>query len=397
MDKIVRKGYKPERYEMPNLLYIQLDSFKRLLSEGVPKEERPLGSLEYIFKEFFPVKDKNEKYLLEYVDYSVGNPRFNPEECKEKSLTYSASLKAVLRLYKKDPETKEFEESVTQEVYLGEIPYMTDRGTFVINGVERVLVSQIHRSPGVYYEIEEKGTLTYRALLVPYRGPWIEFNIDGNKNLTVTVSKRRKIPITRLLRVLTGLPIKEIFRRFFQPELVAIDEIKERDKFIFARDVIDPATGEVIFESLKELSLSDVKKLRELGIREVEVYDLNLPEVNILHTTYRQDRIKIEQVAIENVYRTLKYTAPPSLEEAKAYIYNFFLNEISFYLGEVGRFKINLRLYEDPNKRSELSLTIDDIFEIIKRLIRLYKGEEKEDDVDDLANRRVRSVGELLY
>lgn len=397
MDKIVRKGYKPERYEMPNLLYIQLDSFKRLLSEGVPKEERPLGSLEYIFKEFFPVKDKNEKYLLEYVDYSVGKPRLNPEECKEKSLSYSASLKATLRLSKRDPITKKFEESITQEVYLGEIPYMTDRGTFIINGVERVLVSQIHRSPGVYYESEEKGTLTYRALLVPYRGPWIEFNIDGNRNLTVTVSKRRKIPITRLLRVLTGWSISEIFRTILPTKRIAVGEIGEKDKYMLARDIVDSSTGEVIFESLEELDSSTIKKLKELNVKEVEVFDLNLPEVNILYTTYRQDRLKNEQMAIENVYRNLKYTAPPSLEEARAYVCNFFLSEANFCLGEVGRYKINLRLYEDTNKRSELNLTLEDILEIVKRLIKLYKGEEKEDDVDDLANRRVRSVGELLY
>jgi len=397
MEKIVRIGYKPEKYELPNLLFIQLDSFKRLLSEGVPKEERPRGSLEYIFREFFPIKDKNEKYLLEYLDYTVTKPRLTPEECKEKSLTYSASLKVNFRLSKKDPVTKKFEESITQEVYLGEIPYMTDRGTFVINGVERVLVSQIHRSPGVYYEVEDRTTSTFRALLVPYRGPWVEFNIDGNRNLTVTVSKRRKIPITRLLRALTGWSIPEIFSKLLTPKKLNVADITEKDRFIFAKDVVDKKTGELLFEALGEIDAQTLKKLKELGIKEVEVYDLEAPETNILYTTYRQDRLKNEQLAIENVYRNLKYSTPPGLEEAKEFIRNFFLSEQSFYLGEVGRYKLNLRLYGDKEKRDELSLTVDDILEIVRKLINLYKGEEKEDDVDDLANRRVRSVGELLY
>lgn len=397
MDKIIRKGYKPEKGEMPNLLFIQLDSFRRLLSEGVGREARPIGSLEYIFREYFPVTDKNNVYKLEYLDYTTGVPRFNPEECKEKSLTYSVPLKVRFRLLKKNPDTKEFEESVTQEVYMGEIPYMTDSGTFVINGVERVLVSQIHRSPGVYFEIEEKGTVTYRALLVPYRGPWVEFNIDGNRNLTVTVSKRRKIPVTRLLRALTGMSMSQVFGMFLQKRSLTLDELDENEDYIITDDVVDTKTGEVIFEALTEIDSSIIKELKERKIRKIEVFDLNTLEASILYTTYRQDRLKKEVDAIGNIYRTLKFSQPPAnIEEAREYIRSFFLKETYFYLADVGRYKLNLRLYQNQ-KRTATTLTIEDIVEIIKRLIDLYKGEEKEDDVDDLSNRRIRSVGELLY
>ncbi len=399
MDKIIRIGYKPEKYPMPDLLFIQLDSFRRLLSEGVPKEERPLGSLEYIFREFFPVTDKNGVYKLEYIDYSVGTPRLTPEECKEKNLTYSVPLRAVFRLSKKNPETKEFEESVTQEVYMGEIPYMTSRGTFVINGVERVLVSQIHRSPGVYFEGPEiEGeSLPCRALLVPYRGPWVEFVIDGNKNLTVTVSKRRRIPFTRFFRALTGLPFVEIFKMFLKVQKLDVDEIKEFERYVLAKDIVDTNTGEVLFEALELLNSTILKELKERNIKRVEVFDVETPEGSVLYTTYRQDRLKKEADAIGNIYRTLKFSQPPSdLEEARTFIKNFFLSEAYFYLGEVGRYKFNLRLYGNQ-KKTEHVLTIEDIVEIVKKLVGLYKGEEEPDDIDDLANRRIRSVGELLY
>ena len=399
MDKIIRIGYKPEKYPMPDLLFIQLDSFRRLLSEGVPKEERPLGSLEYIFRESFPVTDKNGIYKLEYIDYSVGTPRLTPEECKEKNLTYSVPLRAVFRLSKKNPETKEFEESITQEVYMGEIPYMTSRGTFVINGVERVLVSQIHRSPGVYFEGPEiEGeSLPCRALLVPYRGPWVEFVIDGNKNLTVTVSKRRKIPFTRFFRALTGLPFVEIFKMFLEVQKLDVDEIKEFERYILAKDIVDTNTGEVLFEALELLNSTILKELKERNIKRVEVFDVETPEGSVLYTTYRQDRLKKEADAIGNIYRTLKFSQPPSdLEEARTFIKNFFLSEAYFYLGEVGRYKFNLRLYGNQ-KKTEHVLTIEDIVEIVKKLVGLYKGEEEPDDIDDLANRRIRSVGELLY
>lgn len=399
MDKIIRIGYKPEKYPMPDLLFIQLDSFRKLLSEGVPKEERPFGSLEYIFREFFPVTDKNGIYRLEYVDYSVGTPRLTPEECKEKNLTYSVPLKAVFRLSKKNPETKEFEESVTQEVYMGEIPYMTSRGTFVINGVERVLVSQIHRAPGVYFEGPEvEGeSLPCKALLVPYRGPWVEFIIDGNKNLTVTVSKRRKIPFTRLIRALTGLPFVEIFKMFLKTEKLDVDEITEPERYVLAKDIVDTATGEVLFEALELLNSTILKELKARNVRKVEVFDVETSEGSVLYTTYRQDRLKKEADAIGNIYRTLKFSQPPSdLEEARTFIRNFFLGEAYFYIGEVGRYKFNLRLYGEQ-KKTEHVLTIEDIVEVVRKLIGLYKGEMEPDDIDDLANRRVRSVGELLY
>ena len=397
MKEIKRVGEKPEPYEMPNLLMLQLQSFAQLLEEKVPPEKRTKKSIHGVFQEIFPITDIHNKYSLEYVEYRIDPPKRTPEECKEKSLTYSAALWAKLSLKKKSEETGQFEEAITQEAYICDIPYMTERGTFVINGVERVIVNQLHRSPGVYFETEAKGTAAYKALLVPYRGPWVEITIDGSKNIGITVSKRRKIPVTRFFRAIGYSGTEEIFRLLVDTTKVKVKDLKGDEPYLIIHDIVNKETGVVLKEGPVKLEDIGLQALKDLKISEIEVADLDDPAVDVIYATYRQDRIKGEEGAIGNVYRTLRYTPPPEdKEEARKYIRDFFFSPQKFYMGEVGRFKLNLRLGLKTPLEVE-NLEPEDMVSVVRALLRLYKGEEQEDDVDDLSNRRVRSVGELLY
>ncbi len=415
ISKIKRKGYKPETYEMPNLLIVQLESFKEFLAEDLEPEQRGKRSLHGVFRESFPIEDVHKRYILEYIDYEVGKPKFTVKEAIEKSLTYSVPLWANLRLLKKDEETGEFKEQITQKVYMCEVPYMTERGTFIINGVERVIVSQLHRSPGVYLTIDTKGIPAYKALLVPYRGPWVEFTIDGSKNFTVTVSKRRKIPITRLIRVLGKLDDKgnlrdvsmsEVLKKLIDYREIGLEEVARlreeklednKPRYIVLDDIIDKNTGVVEKEAPFELVEITPERLKELGYEKIAVGDLKEESCDIIYSTYKQDRIKDEDGAIGNVYRTLRYTPPPEdRKEAVEYIKSVFFDPKRFLLGEVGRFKINMRLGLNIEPEVD-TLTEDDLIAIVKHLIDFYRGKEKEDDLEDLSNRRVRRVGELLY
>lgn len=397
MKEIKRVGEKPEPYEMPNLLMLQLQSFAQLLEEKVPPEKRSKKSIHGVFQEIFPITDIHNKYSLEYVEYRIDPPKRTPEECKEKSLTYSAALWAKLSLKKKNEETGQFEEAITQEAYICDIPYMTKRGTFVINGVERVIVNQLHRSPGVYLETEAKGAAAYKALLVPYRGPWVEITIDGSKNIGITVSKRRKIPVTRFFRAIGYSRTEDIFRLLVDTRKVKVKDLKGDEPYLIIHDIVNKETGVVLKEGPVKLEDIGLQTLKDLKISEIEVANLDDPAVDVIYATYRQDRIKGEEGAIGNVYRTLRYTPPPEdKEEARKYIRDFFFSPQKFYMGEMGRFKLNLRLGLKTPLEVE-NLEPEDMVSVVRALLRLYKGEEQEDDVDDLSNRRVRSVGELLY
>ncbi len=394
MQTVKRKYFKKERIPLPDLLVVQVESFKRFLQEDVPPDKREKKGLQGVFLESFPIEDIHGRHSLEFVEYRVGKPKYTPEEAKRKKLTHSAPLWATLRLVKKDSSGK-VESVIKQEVYLCDLPYMTERGTFIINGIERVVVNQLHRSPGVYYSISTKGTTVYRALLVPYRGPWIDFTIDGSKILGVTISKRRKIPITRLLRALGLNSTKEIFNTLLDSEKVSVNRIKP-GRHIFAEDIVDPKTGEVVYETGMLVEENSKEFLKGLGIKKVSVFDMEDPRVEVIYTTYRQDRIKDEKGALGNIYRTLRYTPPKDEEEARQYIESFFFSPTRFYLGEVGRFKINQRLGLDL-PHDEEAFTMKDLIALVRHLLLLYINEEQEEDMDDLANRRVRRVGELLY
>ncbi len=399
-----RLGFREEVYPLQDLLTVQLESYRNFLQEDVPPGERTLEGLHGLFTEVFPIEGIQGKYVLEYVNYEIGKPKISEEEALRKNLTYSVPLWVTFRLVPRDPKTgKVSGEIIEQRVYFANIPYMTKRGTFIINGVERVVVSQLHRSPGVYYEIEEKETTVYSALLVPYRGPWVRFTIDGTKVLGFTISKRKRLPVTRLLKVLGYKTNEEILKVLLEPKTVRLADIPEGDpELLSAEDVFDPETGEVLLETLGALDAETVQELRRKGVEEVKVYDHREPDVEVVVTTLRQDRIKEPQKAISNIYRTLRYTPPKDLQEAIEFIHSFFFSVERFYMAKVGRYKLNLRLrheelgYPKPSDDT-LNLTPDDLLVIIKRLLLLYKGEEQEDDVNDLASRRVRRVGELLY
>ncbi len=379
---------------MPHLLVVQVESFKQFLQENVPPRRRQEEGLQSVFLEIFPIEDIHGKYSLEFIEYRVGAPKYTVEEAKKKNLTYSAPLWVKLRLVKKNPENGEIIDTVEQEVYLCDLPYMTPNGTFIINGIERVVVNQLHRSPGVYLEILKKTPTIFRALLVPYRGPWVDFSIDGSKVLGVTISKRRKIPITRLLKAFGITDISEIFRTLLDPQEVEVSKLTP-DDYIAAEDIIDKETGELIVEAIGNIDAALIDYLRERGIEKVLVYDKRDPRVEVLLTTHRQDRIKENKQALFNIYRTLRYTPPRDEEEAREYIKNFFFSRSRFFLGRVGRYKLNWRLGVNVPE-NEYTLTMDDMIAIVRKLLNLYVGEEHEDDVDDLANRRVRRVGELI-
>jgi DNA-directed RNA polymerase subunit beta len=410
LTKIKRIGLQEERVPMPDLLVVQVESFKNFLQEDVPPEKRKKEGLQGVFLESFPIEDIHGKYVLEFVKYRVGVPKYTPDEAKRKNLTYSAPLWATFRLLRRDEETGELRDAIEQEVYLCDIPYMASGGTFIINGIERVVVNQLHRSPGVYYELEAKGLPTYRALLVPYRGPWVEFTIDGSKMLGVTISKRRKIPITRLLRALGFPKTSNILKAIFKTEKVKVSKL-ERDKYILAEDVVDRESGELIFEAATKVDEDVIEVLKLKKIKDVTCIGFDNPGVDVILATLKQDRIKDEKSALGNIYRTLRYTPPKDEVEAKNYIESFFFSPAKFYLGRVGRYKLNSRLKFERNGKKSIetfnipqlpdekneALTKEDLISIVQHLLLLYIGEEREDDVDDLAHRRVRRVGELLY
>ncbi len=408
---IERVGYKPEEYPMPDLLMVQLESFKRFIQEDYEVAKKTPDSLDALFREIFPIEDLQKRFVLEYLGYRIGKPKYTVDEALEKNLTYSVPLWVKIRLIKRRPQTGVIEHEVEEEVYFADIPYMTPRGTFIINGVERVVLNQIHRSPGVYFSIQEKETDIYTALLVPYRGPWIKFTIDGSKVLGMTISRRRKLPISRFLRTLGYQGYKDIIEDFLNPVEKDIDDPELRNgNWILADDVVSEETGELIFQLVtdkgefvrKELTEKLIEDFKKEGVRKVKVLNMQDPAVEVMVTTFRQDRIRDNEKALINIYRTLKYTPPKDLEEARNYIHEFFFSAERLFMGKVGRYKLNYRLrhdefgYEVPSEDT-YTLTKEDILVLIKRLLNLYRGEEQEDDVDDLSNRRVRRVGERLY
>ncbi len=449
--KIERIGYQGEVQPIPHLLVVQMESFREFLQADVPPEKRKDEGLQGVFKELFPIEDIHGRYKLQFVKYRVGAPKLTVEEAKRKNLTYSVPLWVTLVLEQYDPETNQKipEHDIKQEVYLCDLMYMTPNGTFIINGTERVVVNQLHRSPGVYLEKSGRGdSHGYSALLVPYRGPWIHFTIDGQKVLGVTISKRRRIPITRLLKALAGMTISQVIQTLYSEWPVSIETVQpgtpitrdlytksgkklfrsghvlteedlkklrekeihevyislietrtvsklEPDQYYVVEDVVNPKTGEIYLPAATLLTEDALAYLKEEKVRKVRVLSKDAPGIDVLLATLKLDRIKDEESAIGNLYRTLRYTPPKSLEEAREYVWNFFFSRTRFYLGKVGRFKLNARLNQriDPEK---VTLDIEDILSIVRRLLKLYVGDEREDDVDDLANRRVRRVGELL-
>lgn len=407
--------------DYPDFLAVQLESFKEFLQEEVPPEERRRVGLQEVFLENFPIQDAREEYTLDFLYYTIEPPRYTIEECQERGLTYAVTLKARLRLSfvpKDEPELAE--PPIEQDVYLGTIPYMTERGTFIINGAERVIVSQLHRSPGVIFgeSLHPNGTKLYTARVIPMKGSWLEFATDVNNVMWVYIDRKKKFPVTMLLRALGWSTNEDILRLFSLSEEIrlttradfrekAVGRILATDVFVeLEQEEVDEDTGEVRLREERRVLLrkdhvlqeGDYDLLRDAGVRAVHVKrrdEETSDESEVLLNTLGRDPTHSQQEALEYIYRQLRQGEPPDLETARQTIERLFFNEKKYDLGEVGRYRINKRLRLNVPIHTR-TLTHEDLIAIIRELIDLLNGKAKVDDQDHLSNRRMRTVGEQL-
>ena len=400
----------------PDFLDVQLKSFKDFLQLDTPPEKRKNDGLYKVFSENFPIADTRNNFVLEFLDYYIDPPRYTIEECLERGLTYSVPLKAKLKLYCTDPDHEDFD-TVIQDVFLGPIPYMTDNGTFIINGAERVVVSQLHRSPGVFFgsSIHANGTQLYSARIIPFKGSWIEFATDINNVMYAYIDRKKKLPVTTLLRAIGFEDDKDILEIFNLAEEVKATKTnlkKYIGKKLAARvlkswieDFVDEDTGEVVSIERNEVILDREAVLDEdniciildSGVQSVLLHkeEINTSDYSIIFNTLQKDPSNSEKEAVLYIYRQLRNADPADDASAREVINNLFFSEKRYDLGEVGRYRINrkLNLSTDMDVRV---LTKEDIIEIIKYLIELINSKALVDDIDHLSNRRVRTVGEQL-
>jgi DNA-directed RNA polymerase subunit beta len=395
--------------DMPDLLAVQKESFAHLLQTDIVPEKRDNDGLQAVFQDVFPITDVKENYSLEFVKYSIGEPKYTVEECQERDMTFAAPLKATLRLVmKEEVEGEKKIKAVTEkEVFLGEIPLLTDLGTFVINGAERVIVSQLHRSPGVVFEenVHPNGQKLHSSRIIPFRGSWVEFTVDIHDVIYVHIDKKKKFPVTALLRAFGWNTNEEILKLFYKARKVTLSDVKDseirRDLLgsPLAEDVVDEETGEVLFERNAELNAEVLKKLRKKGIGEIRIFvsDLDVPrtEAHLVANTLRKDPTKDENDALQKIYSLMRSGEAPNLTIARDHLERLFFDPKRYDLGRVGRYKLNQRLELDAAKDVTV-LRREDFVEIIKYLIKLRNGLGYVDDIDHLGNRRVRSIGELI-
>ena len=386
--------------ETPDLLDIQTGTFEGFLQQKKSPDKRDNKGLQAVFQSNFPIFDNKENYRLDFIEYNMETPRFSVEECMERGLTFAAPLKGKLRLSTKDPDTEEFVNSVEQEVYLGNLPFMTEKGTFVINGAERVIVSQLHRSPGVAFAqtIHPNGTPIYSARIIPLRGSWVEFATDINHVMFVYIDRRKKFPATTLLRALGYASDEEILNLFDLVEEIKVNKVDVEDYIgrVVASDVFDMATGEIFLSRDSILTDEDVDRLADA---EVEILKLlnneTSAEQDLIVNTLRKDTSHTKEEALFAIYRQLRSGEAPDVETAEALIEKLFFNDKRYNLGDVGRHRMNDKLNLDIDE-SITVLTMEDIIRIMKYIIKLKNGNEAIDDIDHLGNRRVRTVGEQL-
>ena len=401
----------------PDFLEVQLKSFRDFLQLDTPPENRKNQGLYKVFAENFPIADTRNNFVLEFLDYYIDPPRYTIDECLERGLTYSVPLKAKLKLYCTDPDHEDFDTTI-QDVYLGPIPYMTDQGTFVINGAERVVVSQLHRSPGVFFgqSVHANGTKLYSARIIPFRGSWIEFATDINNVMYAYIDRKKKLPVTTLLRAIGLESDKDIIEIFDLAEEVKVNKtnlkksvgrkLAGRILHSWVEDMVDPDTGEVnsiernevIVERGEVLTDDHIDAILESGIQTLLLEKENVGTVDytIIFNTLAKDPSNSEKEAIQHIYRQLRNAEPPDDASAREVITNLFFSEKRYDLGEVGRFRINKKLSLDTSVDVKV-LTREDIIAIIKYLIELISAKSDVDDIDHLSNRRVRTVGEQLY
>ena len=401
----------------PDFLEVQLKSFQDFLQLDTPPEKRKNEGLFKVFAENFPIADTRNNFVLEFLDYYIDPPRYTIDECLERGLTYSVPLKAKLKLYCTDPDHEDFA-TVIQDVYLGPIPYMTDKGTFVINGAERVVVSQLHRSPGVFFgqSTHANGTKLYSARIIPFRGSWIEFATDINNVMYAYIDRKKKLPVTTLLRAIGLESDKDIIEIFGLAEEIKVNrtnlkkavgrKLAARVLKTWVEDFVDEDTGEVVSIERNDVILDretvleeeNIQEILDSGVQNILLHkeDANTSDYSIIFNTLQKDTSNSEKEAIQYIYRQLRNAEPPDDASAREVITNLFFSEKRYDLGEVGRYRINKKLNLDTGIDVRV-LTREDIVEIIKYLIELINAKSDVDDIDHLSNRRVRTVGEQLY
>ncbi len=392
----------PQILEYPNLMDVQVKFFEEFIQEEVAPSERLSEGLQAVFENILPISDSRGNYELQFVEYYLDKPKYNVRECQERGVTYAVPLKAKMRLAIKDVtgETENFTEFIEQDVYLGNMPYMTFRGTFIINGAERVVVSQLHRSPGVFFSQTEhpNGTPLYSARIIPFRGSWVEFTTDVNDMMYVYIDRKKKFPVTMLLRAIGYSTNEDIINLFNLSEEVKIK--KDTADFLLgrmlAKDVVDVSTGEVLAEQgldIDEDFLAQCNKLKIKSVDVVRLFDPNSP--NVILNTLKKDLTKSEEQAIDAIYRQLRSGEPPDIETARSLIERMFFNNKRYDMGAVGRYRMNKKLkVSTPYDVTVLSK--EDIVAIVAYLLDLREGRQITDDIDHLGNRRIRTVSEQL-
>jgi len=403
--------------DYPDFLNVQLQSFQDFLQIDTPAEQRRNEGLYKVFSENFPITDSRENFVLEFIDYVIDPPKYSVDESIDRGLTYSVPLKAKLRLSCNDEDNEDFE-TIEQEVFLGNIPYMTTKGSFIINGAERVIVSQLHRSPGVFFAQSKhtNGTKLYSARIIPFKGSWIEFATDVNNVMYAYIDRKKKFPVTTLLRSIGYGLDKDILNLFELSEEVEANEKnlkKNEGRKLAARvlrtwteDFVDEDTGEVVSIDRNEVLLErdsilqeeDINTVLESGTDSIILHreDVNVTDYSIIYNTLQKDPSNSEKEAVEQIYRQLRNTEAPDEQTARDIIQSLFFSDKRYDLGEVGRYRINKKL--DLQIESDIRvLTKEDIIKIVKYLIGLINSKAVVDDIDHLSNRRVRTVGEQLY
>jgi DNA-directed RNA polymerase subunit beta len=405
------------KFDYPDFLDIQLKSFQEFFQLETTPESREKEGLFKVFAENFPITDTRNQFVLEFLDYFIDPPRYSITECIERGLTYSVPLKAKLKLYCTDPEHEDFE-TIVQDVYLGTIPYMTPKGSFVVNGAERVIVSQLHRSPGVFFgqSRHANGTKLYSARVIPFKGSWIEFATDINNVMYAYIDRKKKLPVTTLFRAIGYESDREILEIFDLADEVKATKanikkclgrkLAARVLKTWVEDFVDEDTGEVVSIERNEILLDretvledqHVDIIVDAGVKNVILHkeDANTADYTIIYNTLQKDTSNSEKEAVEHIYRQLRNAEPPDEETARSVFDKLFFSNTRYDLGEVGRFRLNKKLGTDHTEESRV-LTKNDIISIIKYLIQLINSKTDVDDIDHLSNRRIRTVGEQLY
>lgn len=402
------------KIETPDFLDIQIQSFKDFFQLDTLPEQRVNETLYKTFEENFPITDSRNQFVLEFLDYLVDSPRYSIDECVERGLTYSVPLKARLKLYCTDPEHEDFQ-TVVQDVYLGPVPYMTPSGSFIINGAERVIVTQLHRSPGVFFgqTYHANGTKLYYSRIIPFKGSWMEFTTDINNVMYAYIDRKKKLPLTTLLRAIGYESDKDILQIFDLAEEVKVSKAalkKVEGRTLAARvlntwfeDFVDEDTGEVVSIERNEIILDretilekeHLDLILDAGVKSILIHKENSNEFSIIQNTLQKDPTNSEKEAVEYIYRQLRNADPPDEETARGIIEKLFFSEQRYSLGEVGRYRLNKKLGLNIPEKTEV-LTKEDIISIVRHLIELVNSKAEVDDIDHLSNRRIKTVGEQL-